>query len=184
MEKTHEFLQYLQALYPVSPTFSQKVRELTQFTLIKKGEILNISKPASIWYIHRGLLKGGYDDLDGRQHITSFWKEMEVVLMIHPVSEGFYATALEDGYLTYLSGRKLLYLYNHFGETAKLASKILSAEQSKSLLKLYLSTLPASAAYQQFKNSFPYRRILLKDIASYLEITPGTLSEVRRIKNL
>jgi CRP-like cAMP-binding protein len=183
MERLKHFLKHLKALYPVNTEFSEAVQGLIQIKRIKKGEELSPTRPASVWYIHKGLVKGYYDDPDGKQHITRFWKEKDVILMMLPMDDGLQATALEDCQVAYLSGRKLLYLYNHFSETAKLSSKILAGEQSRSHLKIHLSALNATAAYKQFKDEFPFERILLKDTASYLEVTPGTLSEIRKMEN-
>lgn len=182
MEHITNLLDRFSSLYPVSEAFTNSIKPLPALRKLRAGQVLELREPACMYYVIKGLAKGSYDDLDGKEHITRFWKEKETILIMQPLIENFMITILEDSELLYLSPRRLLYLYNRFPETVKLASKILSKDQTMANTKISISSLPAKQAYMEFKLLFPYRRIKLKDIASYLEVTPGTLSEIRRIK--
>ena len=184
MEHINTLLQKLSSLYPFSDAFRETLRPLLTIKTFKRGQTLDLKEPAVLYYIIKGLAKGSYDDVEGKEHIIRFWREKEVMLIMHPVSESFTITLLEDSDIIYLTPRRLIYVYNRFADAPKLASKLLAREQVMANVKIGLSSLSARQAYQEFKVLFPYRRIKLKDIASYLEITPGTLSEIRRIEKL
>jgi hypothetical protein len=71
-------------------------------------------------------------------------------------------------------------LYHAFREAPKLSSKIILNDRNLGELKSFLCSLPTAHGYVQFQQIFPAHRLLLKDIASYLEISPGRMSEIRK----
>jgi hypothetical protein len=79
-----------------------------------------------------------------------------------------------------LSEAGVIFLYHTYAEAPKLSSKILLRDRNQSDLKSFLCSLPTAQGYVQFQQIFPAERLLLKDIASYLQISAGRMSEIRR----
>ncbi|TDE09560.1 Crp/Fnr family transcriptional regulator [Dyadobacter psychrotolerans] len=180
-----DLIKYLSGFYSLSEEFVSHLRSAQLQKLYKKNQILSQNTSAPLfWFINNGLAKGCYYDADGKEHITRFWKEGEIMLLTHnPIDARVHAQVivlLENATLSSLSPRRLLYLNNYFTETHKLSGKLLLADRDKADLKSYLCALPSPQGYDEFKKNFPHNRILLKDIACYLEITASSLSEIRR----
>lgn len=136
-----------------------------------------------IWYLQSGLAKGYYQDQEGNEHVTRFWHEGQTMLLANgPVHKtaADRIMLLEDSLVTTLSDSSVLYLYHAFSEAPKLSSKIILQDRNRSELKSFLCSLPTAQGYVQFQRIFPADRLLLKDIASYLEISPGRMSGIRK----
>ena len=189
-EKKHSMeipplLKFLDSLYSLSDKFRDHLHSTIMVTRYPKGTVLE--KPvnsAALWFIHKGMIKASFFDDQGKEHITRFWMEGEVILSMGPYGDkdisGSQIVLLEDCTLSTINGNKLLFLYYNFDEASKLAGKILLRDRIKADQKSYICSLSSVESYKEFKKLFPYKRILLKDIAAFLEITPGTLSEIRK----
>ncbi|MCF0055092.1 Crp/Fnr family transcriptional regulator [Dyadobacter sp. CY356] len=172
------------SLYPLGQQFTLALDQALLQKHYKKGDILRQKgQTPMIWYIKSGLAKGYYEDQEGKEHVTRFWKEGQIMLLANgPVHK----TAadrilfLEDSIVTTLSDSSIIYLYHSFREAPKLSSKIILEDRNYSELKSFLCSLPAAQGYAQFHEIFPSPRLMLKDIASYLEISPGRMSGIRR----
>jgi hypothetical protein len=181
-----EMLEYLSSFYKIQNELEDFLKKTMIHKRVGRGAIFHKEgSAAQIWFIQEGLAKGFYYDQDGREHITRFWSENQMILLTSPSERFHMGTAdhvqlLENASLTTLSHASIAYMHQSYAQTARFTSKILLADRNMAELKSYLCALPARQAYQQFKRYFPYRRLPLKDIAGFLEITPGTLSEVRR----
>lgn len=176
---------HLETFYPLSEEFKEALRLSITSRKLKKGFVIypNDGLP-SVWYLNSGLAKGHYYDPDGKEHITRFWKKGETMLLAEVGTTTALAasqiTLLEHSTVTIISEKNTAYLYNRFSEAPKLSSKILLNDRNRAEIKSHLRTLPASQAYQEFKNVFPAERIALKDISCYLEISAAWLSDIRK----
>jgi hypothetical protein len=175
---------HLAAFYPLSTGFKTALDQVLIRQVFKKGMRLSQTgtRPA-IWFIVEGLAKATYEDQEGKEHVTRFWKQGQVMLLANgspPMMTADRIVLLEDSVLTTMSSASVLFLYHTFHEGPKLSSKILLDDRNQGELKSFLCSLPAKLAYRQFQQVFPARRLMLKDIASYLEISPGRLSEIRK----
>lgn len=185
--KILKLTDHFAALYPLGQEFKLALDQALIQKRYKKGDVLRQNgQTPMIWYIKSGLAKGYYQDQEGKEHVTRFWKEDQVMLL---ATGSMHKTAadrimlLEDSLLTTLSDSSIIYLYHSFREAPKLSSKIILNDRNHSELKSFLCSLPAAQGYEQFRQIFPEHRLLLKDIASYLEISPGRMSEIRRYFN-
>lgn len=182
--KNLKLTDYFAALYPLGEPFIKALSEALMQKQYKKGDILRQNgHTPMIWYIQNGLAKGYYQDQDGKEHVTRFWKENQVMLLasgpIHKTAADR-ITLLEDSLVTTLSDSGILFLYHSFSEAPKLSSKIILDDRNHGELRSFLCSLPTAQGYVQFQHIFPSGRLLLKDIASYLEISAGRMSEIRR----
>jgi CRP-like cAMP-binding protein len=178
-------IDHLENFYPLSPEFTNSLQRALSHRKLKKGNVIyQTASIPSIWYLKSGLAKGNYYDPEGKEHITRFWKQGEIMMLAEVAPEIIQAadqiTLLEDSVLSTISERAGVSLYNRFAETSKLSTKILLNDRNKSELKSYLCSLPAAAAYEEFKKVFDFERITLRDIACYLEISPEWLSGIRK----
>ena len=178
-------LGHLETFYPLTDQFKEALRSSITNQKLKKGQVIypNAGLPA-VWYLKSGLAKGHYYDLDGKEHITRFWKQGETMLLAEITPNSALAasqiTLLEDSTVTIIGEKNAVYLYNRFAEASKLLIKILLSDRNKAEIKAHLRTLPAAQAYQEFKNVFPAQRIVLKEISCYLEISQAWLSDIRK----
>ncbi|TDE18053.1 Crp/Fnr family transcriptional regulator [Dyadobacter psychrotolerans] len=172
------------ALYPLGEPFMKALSGALIHKQLKRGDILKQNgQTPMIWYIQNGLAKGYYQDQEGKEHVTRFWKENQVMLLTGGKKNKTAADRimlLEDSHLTTLSDSSILYLYHSFSEAPKLSSKIILDDRNHGELKSFLCSLPTAQGYMQFQQNFPSGRLLLRDIASYLEISPGRMSAIRR----
>ncbi|HEV7380254.1 MAG TPA: hypothetical protein VGN64_10700 [Dyadobacter sp.] len=179
-----QLIKYLEAIYPLSEEFKKSLAELIVKKDIGKTEILTQSKATtSIWLLEKGLAKGCYDDQYGKEHVTRFWKQGELMLLSYSVTAPIRAdriVMLEDSTVSTISYAGIIFLYHRFGEAAKLSSKILLNDRNLSEQRAFLCSLPKAEAYLEFKRLFPWQRLLHKDIARYLDISRGRLSEIKR----
>ncbi len=165
------------------------LQKVTHCTL-KKGSFLLKAGQASdkIYFINSGLVRGYYIK-DGRDITTGFMKEFDFVLS--PINffgsqEPFeYLELLEDSDLYVLSRDNLNCLYNTFCEFNKVGrilveeyyvrseirTHFIRANTAEEKYKIFLDT------YQSLKN-----RVSNQDIASYIGVTPETISRIRSRK--
>lgn len=187
MEQT-KLIDFFAEMTPVSSSFAdfirkaaveQKFRKGAQ--LIKAGDTIN-----QTWLVMKGLAKSFHIDEQGRQVVTRFWKEGEILILKDRElqSGGFYAgedvVFLEDTLLVSISNQQLAYAFDNFPETHRLAGKFYFAEIRSRDLRQRMLILDAASAYQEFCQYFPASRLALQDIAYYLNIRPYTLSRIRK----
>lgn len=182
---TPEMIDCLARYYPLSAEFRAQFSAALTIKNYRKGQILLPHKTLySLWFINKGLAKGCYHSQDGKEHVTRLWGQQQIMLLPPKRDQApcfvEQIILLEDCVLSSIQTSAMMVMYQTLPEAARLASKIITEDLHKANLKSYLSALPAQQAYTRFTELFPADRILLKDVASFLEITPSTLSEIRR----
>lgn len=179
-----EITNHFASFYPLGQPFMAALSKALVHKQFKKGDILRQNgHTPMIWYIQRGLAKGYYQDQEGKEHVTRFWKQDQVMRLASSPKQQTAADRimlLEDSRLSTFTDSSMLYLYHTFAEAPKLSSKIILNDRNYSEQRSFLCSLPTAQGYMQFQEHFPSGRLLLKDIASYLETTPGRISEIRR----
>lgn len=182
--KNLKLTNHFASLYPLGQEFVLALDQALKQKNYRKGDVLRQNgHTPMIWFIEDGLAKGYYEDQEGKEHVTRFWKEGQVMFLANGPEHKTAADRilfLEDSLVTTLSDSSIIYLYHGFREAPKLSSKIILDDRNHSELKSFLCSLPTAQGYAQFHQIFPSGRLLLKDIASYLEITPGRMSGIRR----
>jgi CRP-like cAMP-binding protein len=150
--------------------------------LLKEGQICNF------WgFIQHGLIRSysfnenGEDFTIGCIHEDSFVSES--LSFIKRISSSVYIYALEDTTLLFVTHENLQKLFLRFPEFESFARKLYEDRMAgiKSRL-LYRVQLNATDRYCHFLKLHPelVKRVPLKYIASYLNITDSTLSRIRR----
>ena len=152
---------------------------------LRPGQILfkDTGQPHAL-FVHRGILKGFYYDDKGREHVTRFWKENQVILLTQPhqptITTADHLQALEPARLSAITYASAGPLKLSAGQVARFTAKLLLSDRNMGELKTHLCALPARQAYGEFQKLFPSNSLPLRDIASFLGITPQTISEIRK----
>ncbi|MCC3159075.1 Crp/Fnr family transcriptional regulator [Hymenobacter sp. 15J16-1T3B] len=180
-------LARLRALYPLSDACLASITELmrreelpARRALLAPGQVAN-----RIYFVESGLARGYYLH-EGREANTWFMREGDFLISIvsfltRTVSQEF-MELLEDSVLYSVSYEQLQQLYRDFPEfnyVGRLLTEhyYVLSEQRTQQLRL----LRAEQRYEQLVRAFPevLQRVPLKHLASYLGVTPETISRIR-----
>lgn len=186
MEK-NILIEYLAQIAPISEALKAFLNEELRVDVLPKENKL-IRKDQLVdrtWFIVKGLAKSCYDDPNGKQIVTRFWKENETLLLKTkdlqngPVRFSEEITLLEQTTLLSLHHNQIKYIYAHYPEIHEITRKIYLADIRKRDLRSRLLVMSATLAYEEFCLHFPCQRLRLQDIAYYLNIRPYSLSRIR-----
>jgi len=183
----HALLQHIAQFTTLSPLLADELHQRTQHHCFGKGELLHLPDTVCrrTYWIQQGLVRI-YFNKDGKLVTDGFAAENQWMTSAYSFMRGvpdpYAIAAIEPTEAYSLSLEDLLHLFNQFHEMERFGRVIMSAqfiEQSERLNSLRF-TSPAEK-YQHFCTH--YRPILarlpLGMVASYLGITPETLSRVR-----
>lgn len=140
-----------------------------------------------LWYLDRGAVKV-YETLDGQERTTHFFVEGNLFIDYHSVTSGepsqFGFRAEEHCHIQQLPYDRLLAVFDRSHYLERLAR--LMAERQFMMefeLRRQLLNLDAMQRYEYLMERHPhiFRRFALKDIASFLGITPVSLSRLRKM---
>ena len=183
----HEMLYFLQSIHPLSPQLLDYLsKNLHHRQLLKKDYLLKAGHVSrSVYFIQQGLLRAFY--MRGDTEVTSwFMQEGDVSLSI----ESFYEQkksyesiqALEDCSLYYIDYQELEYIYRHFPEFNVIGRLLTIKYHILWVQQLYsIRMQSADERYKWLLDNHPglLSRVPAKYIASYLDITPVTLSRIK-----
>ena len=154
--------------------------------LLKEGNAC-----ATINYVHTGVLRAYYrDSADNESSIMFAMQDWWVTDMHSFVTEKpamLNIEALEDSIVMQLKKTDLDHLYIQIPKFEKFFRIIMQNAYIREQLRIIENlSLPAEERYQNFIHKYPQvvQRVPLKQIASYLGITPEFLSVIRKnLKN-
>lgn len=139
------------------------------------------------YFIIKGVVRSYYIDERGNEKITQFaidnWWVTNMESFIKKIPSTQYVQALEETTVLYLSKETLEKLYSKYPKLERLfriiTQNMLIANLRKSDIFLQMRS---KERYTNFAKTFPdfMQRVPQYMIASYLEITPEYLSELRR----
>ncbi|RTQ45703.1 Crp/Fnr family transcriptional regulator [Hymenobacter gummosus] len=177
----------LRSIYPLSEACQQAIRALmrreahpARTQLLAPGQVAG-----RIYFVEQGLARGYYLH-EGREANTWFMREGDFIISIvsfltRTASQEF-IELLEDTVLWSVSYAELQGLYQQFPEF-NYVGRVLTehyyvlSEQRTQQLRL----LRAEQRYENLLQTFPavLQRVPLKHLASYLGVTPETISRIR-----
>ncbi|GLU56235.1 Crp/Fnr family transcriptional regulator [Dyadobacter frigoris] len=179
-----KLVTYLNSLHTVSFPLNKHLRTVAQekqypkgYHLFKQGSMVN-----SCFYIAEGLIKSRYFGPDGKQFITRFYDQNQVMLLDsfcdrHPSPEDI--VLLEDTTLLQISYQQGEYLNTHFTEVSELTGKINRWDGSMHALRAKLATMPTKAAIDHFSVRFDCSRISSADLGSFLGASTRRINQLR-----
>lgn len=182
-----QLIKLLEGIIPVSDDLQHVLLKNLTSCAFKKGHLLLKAGQVSdkIYFINSGLIRGYYIK-DGRDITTGFMKELDFALS--PISffgrqEPFeYLELIEDSSLYALSRDNLNYLYDTFIEFNRVGRSLVEEYYVRSEIRTHFMRVnTAEEKYKIFLNNYSgiLNRINNKDIASFIGITPETLSRIR-----
>jgi len=153
--------------------------------LLREGKICNEQ-----YFVCRGCVKSFYTDKDGVDHLLDFsiegWWAEDLHSMFSGLPSKTSIQAIEPTEVIVIKKEALESIYQklpQFERFFRLSfQNAYIAQRERIIANL---SVPAEERYTSFLERFPYAesRFLLKDVASYLGITPQFLSVLRRKKS-
>ena len=185
----HNIKNKMRSVWPVSEsTFALLETYLVPVSFPKRHKLIESNKRCrEAFFINTGITRS-YWIVDGKEITTSFSEEGGIVFSM---DELYYNQTSEENVETlepveaYSISVKIL--QDLFAENLELANwgRIIHQNEYRRLHRSHKErlTLPAKERYESFTNQFPEvcKRAPLKFIASYLGITPFTLSRLRKL---
>lgn len=183
-----ELAEIIRSVYPMSDAGIEKIAACVHTLHIKRGELLITQgkKNGNLYLIKRGMLRAFCED-DGKEDTRWFAVDGDVVASMHSLYKGLAAMssveALIPTDLYYISKTDVEILLNESKEFARWGCT-LGMDELYALERRY-TYIGMGDAYTRYKSFIKMRsadviqQIPLKHIASYLKITPQTLSKIR-----
>lgn len=178
-----EFKAYQRKIYPLSDDALELLLQETEEVRFRKGEqVLTAGrKQGAVYFVQEGFARV-YILRDGKD--MTLWFTGPGEMMAGSVG-GMNAEVLEDSVLLKISARRLEELFRQSLELANWGRKL--AEHYLSEYEHYFicySGTEARMQYERLIREYPdlIQKVPLKHIASYLQITPQSLSRIRAKK--
>lgn len=146
---------------------------------IKKGQVLQErgAYNSDVYYVEEGLLRSYSIDEKGKEHVFMFgpkgWIVGDTVAIDEPCD--LYIDALEDSIVKVVDKEAAIFKSNEHNSLFKRINIL----QKRIIL---LMSAPAKERYHYFMTTYPNinQRVPQKMIASYLGLTPETLSKIKK----
>lgn len=176
-------MDLLESYAPASADLRSYLSDHLQWQTISKGKPLftDLRHASRTWMLCSGLLKSTYTDDSGKQIVSRFWQQGEIVLSKNRgvFEPGEQITAVETCIVLYMDAVNTEYVLDHFAQGHLLARKIYFNDAKQRELRTKLMQIPPAEAYELFCRAYPAERMLLQDIAAFLNIRPYSLSRIR-----
>ncbi|MCV9928776.1 Crp/Fnr family transcriptional regulator [Flavobacterium sp. LS1R49] len=179
----HISLDKQEALYFLSLLKEKKVCK--KETILKADEVCR-----EIYFVQSGTLRAYYTDKAGKESTIMFavadWWVTDMFCFINKKPAMLNIEALEDSFILQLSKEDLDKLYLKIPKFEKFFRIIMQNAYIREQLRIIENlSLTAEERYYIFLEKYPQvaKQVKLKQIASYLGITPEFLSMIRSNKN-
>jgi CRP-like cAMP-binding protein len=185
----YSFINYIKSIVEIPQEQESNFSSLITIKCIKKGEIIlsEGQQAKTIAYVKGGLFRYYYVDKKGSEFTKGFFIENSVLVSYDSILEkrGSYFTiqALEDSEIEMIDYFKLQKLFTEHPCWNKfLVVQLQKALAMKTERERELLLFNAEQRYRKFLQQFPKLDTRVKQhiIASYLRITPESLSRIRR----
>lgn len=185
----YSFINYIKSIVEIPQEQESNFSSLITIQCIKKGEIIlsEGQQAKTIAYVKGGLFRYYYVDKKGSEFTKGFFIENSVLVSYGSILEkrGSYFTiqALEDSEIEMIDYFKFQKLFTEHPCWNKfLVVQLQKALAMKTERERELLLFNAEQRYRKFLQQFPKLDTRVKQhiIASYLRITPESLSRIRR----
>jgi len=160
-------------------------RELPKKTfLLKEGQTCNL-----LSYVHSGALRAYITDRTGKESTIMFavpdWWVTDMYCFLNGRPAMMYVEAIEDSCIFQIRKEDLDTLYINVPKFERFFRILMQNAYTREQLRVIENlSLPAKERYDNFLAKYPHiaKAVTLKQIASYLGITPEFLSAIRKSK--
>ncbi len=182
-----EFFEHIDEIYPLSERSKELLEEISNAISIKKGDELQVigSVCRTIYFVKSGLLRihylrNGLSITESFEFENSIVARSDSLFDANPSKKGI--EAIEDSELIGITSAKLFKLYDDNPDIERLFRLIFERAYVKTVERI--ESLQFHTAEERYLNLFQHsqhiiQRIPLNYIASYLGITPVSLSRIR-----
>lgn len=186
----NEVLNHFSNYIKLSPELKEEICKKVKLHTFKKGELIHDAKHICVesYFIQKGILRTYYIK-DGKEVSEYFSSEGEWTnsprSFMQRKLDLYYIDAIEETKVFCLHVEDLVSLFNNFPEMdryARLSMGTLVGQLLERITSIRFTT--AKEKYDHFCSTYHdiYHRIPLNMIASYLGISPETLSRIRAEK--
>ncbi len=181
--------EYLKSKIPISDAQFSQILPWTKEKIVNKGTMLlqvgEICK--HLYFVEAGCLRSYVIDNKGKEHIIQFapenWWISEPISVLNHEPSMYFIDAVEDTTVLEMEGLFFDKVVNVVPEATAMSSR-LQLNSLRSFQKRLVSHLSASGEerYVSFIKMYPQLALRLpqKMIASYLGVTPESLSRIRK----
>lgn len=171
-------------LHSIGPDFKSELLSHLKESFYKKGQALKTpQRDCSLCFVVNGIVKASFYDGTGRERITRFWKEGDIIPLNkdsdNQPSTTVYLFAIENTTLIWAADAYLAYIYKHYDEAKYLINAIYLQDRKHADFLIYLLQMPLKDAYEKMTEFYPSHRISVQDHARYLGVDPKRISELR-----
>jgi len=184
-----DVIDFLRSVYPLSDACCEHLSKIIKFRTVAKDEIL--LRPGEvcefIFFIRKGLLRCFY--LEGEKEVTSWLrKERDLCVSVDSyydqLSSYEYIVAVEDCELYYISfyeEREVFETFLEYNFIGRMLTQRELREHARELRNIRM--LSSSQRYLALLERDPelVQRVPVMYLASYLDMTPETLSRMRSL---
>ncbi|UPK68367.1 Crp/Fnr family transcriptional regulator [Chitinophaga filiformis] len=183
------FIQYLRDKITLSEEEVEMIRSVSILKKLRKRQFLQ--QEGDVWrynaFVAKGLLKTFSIDSKGQEHIMNFSPENywtgDRESLTNETPSRFNIDAIEDSEVILIAKGNFEELCRKIPQLNDLVNAIIQKSFIVSQNRIHASiTLSAEEKYQDFLDRYPFiaSRVPQHMIASYLGITPETLTRIRR----
>jgi len=186
-----KLVEILSAIRPISERFREAIQNEVMPMQIPKGHyLLQAPKVAvHIYFLESGFVMC-YSFYKGKKQVESFWRSGQVILLSKSFfdrvpSEEFLQVAVSSEVL-YISYAGMQRLFSKFADAHPIIRSLLHEQVAGWREQVNdLKHLSAGDRFEKLIATYPQieQAISQEDIASYLHITPQSLSRIKRNKN-
>lgn len=191
MEKNEHLKIFIEKVFGIIPEKDWKLlNSIIEPLTVKKGtEILSIGKCCKhLWFLSRGAVRA-FEINDGLEKSNYFFTDYSLFIDYYSIATGqtseLCIIAEEDCEILAMDYAKLLELYNQ-SQLLERIGRIMAERQfviEFELRRMFLK-MDAFERYEYLISHRPeiFQRFALKDIASFIGVTPVSLSRLRKMK--
>lgn len=183
MKKIENFVLRQRLIYPLSDeTFHCLLQEMEEICFSRNEQAFREGDPERyVWFVEKGLARA-YVERDGKDITLWFASDGDMVNAVYRETAAYHLEMVEDTLLLRIPTRRWEGLLEHSLELSNWGRKLLMTYMAE--YENYFindSWGEAREQYESLMRAQPdlFRKVPLKHIASYLQITPQSLSRIR-----